>query len=138
VSSDSLSKEFRERIDAENSLIAQRVSWLILSQSFLFIAYTAALVAKPPPSHAAQITHLLDVFPILGLVIVAGVYASICAALLTISALRARFADIEPAHVYPFDDLPAGWVRQLGHMAAYVPPVAIGATWIWLLTTNPS
>jgi hypothetical protein len=136
-SSRSVSEEFRERLDAEDALIAQRVSWLILSQSFLFIAYTAALVARPTHAHADQIGHLLRVFPVLGLVIVAGVYASIWAALLSIRSLRRTFQALERRHAGPFDGIPSGRVRGMGNVAAHVPPLAIGATWIWLLTTNP-
>jgi hypothetical protein len=133
----SFSEEFRERLDAENSLVAQRVSWLILSQSFLFIAYTGALVARPTHAHAGQITRLLRAFPVLGLVIVAGVYVSIWAALLSIRALRRCFDSVEPHQANPFDQVPGSGVRRLGNVAAHLPPIAIGATWIWLLTTNP-
>jgi hypothetical protein len=114
------------------------VSWLILSQSFLFIAYTAALVARPTHAHSDQIARLLHVFPVLGLVIVAGVYASIWAALLSIRALRLSFEALEPRHPGPFDAIPGLRVRQLGNVAAHVPPLAIGATWVWLLVTNAS
>jgi hypothetical protein len=136
VSSLSISEEFRERVDAENSLIAQRVSWLILSQSFLFIAYTASLVARPLPGHRTQLSRLLDVFPVLGVVIVVGTYASIWAGLVSIRQLRARFDVTEAVHLNPFDGLPTPRVRRLGHLAAHVPPIAIGATWLWLLVTN--
>jgi hypothetical protein len=132
----SVSEQFRERLEAENSLIAQRVSWLILSQSFLFIAYTAALVARPPGAHEPEINRLLHIFPVLGLVIVAGVYAAIWAALLSIQALRQRFAAIEPNSPNPFDSIPAPRVRELGNIGIHVPPLAIGATWIWLLATR--
>ena len=114
------------------------MSWLILSQSFLFIAYTAALVARPTHAHSDQIARLLHVFPVLGLVIVAGVYASIWAALLSIRALRLSFEALEPRHPGPFDAIPGLRVRQLGNVAAHVPPLAIGATWVWLLVTNAS
>jgi hypothetical protein len=110
---------------------------LILSQSFLFIAYTGALVARPPESHAHQITRLLHVFPVLGLVIVAGVYASIWAALLSIRSLSRRFDALEPKHANPFDQIPGRRLGELGNIAAHVPPLAIGITWLWLLTTNP-
>jgi hypothetical protein len=119
------------------SLVAQRLSWLILSQSFLFIAYTGALVARPTHAHEDQITRLLRIFPVLGLVIVAGVYASIWAALLSIRGLRQCFDSIEPDHSNPFDRIPGLRVRRLANIALHLPPVAIGATWIWLLTTNP-
>jgi hypothetical protein len=76
------------------------------------------------------------VFPVLGLVIVAGVYASIWAALLSIRALRLSFGSLEHVQAGPFDAIPGRRVRRLGNVAAHVPPLAIGATWIWLLATN--
>jgi hypothetical protein len=117
-------------------LVAQRLSWLILSQSFLFIAYTAALVAWPTTAHVDQIDRLLHVFPVLGLVIVAAVYASIWAALLSIRALRLSFDALEQRYASPFEGIPSRRIRGLGNVAAHVPPLAIAATWIWLLTTN--
>jgi hypothetical protein len=133
----SVSHLFREQLEAENSLIARRVSWLLLSQSFLFIAYTGALVARPPNAHAHQITRLLNVFPLLGVLIVASVYASILAALLSIRALRWRFDEIGE-HADPFEDVPGKHIRGMGNLAAHVPAIAIGVTWIWLLLTSPS
>jgi hypothetical protein len=134
----SFSDHFRARLDAEHSLIAQRVSWLLLSQSFLFIAYTGALVARPSHAHEQQINRLLHVFPLLGLVIVTGVYASILAALLSIRSLRRCFDSIQRQHTNPFDQIPTPPIRRVGDLAAHVPPIAIGVTWIWLLLTTPS
>jgi hypothetical protein len=111
---DSLSEHFRRRLDAEHSLIAQRVSWLLLSQSFLFIAYTGALVARPTSAHAHQIDRLLRLFPVLGLVIFAGVYASILAAILSIRALWTCFDSVEPDHTDPFDRIPSRRIRRMG------------------------
>jgi hypothetical protein len=127
----------RERLDAEHSLIAQRVSWLLLSQSFLFIAYTGALVARPSDAHEHQIDRLLRLYPALGLVIFAGVYTSILAALLSIRALRRCFESVEPDHANPFDRVPGARVRRMGNVASHVPPIAIGVTWAWLLVTTP-
>jgi hypothetical protein len=76
------------------------------------------------------------VFPALGLVIVARVYASIWAALLSIRALRRSFEALGPGDAGPFDDIPGPGVRRLGNVAAHVPPLAIGATWLWLLATS--
>jgi hypothetical protein len=103
----------------------------------LFIAYTALIVARPTLSHHDEADRLLYVFPVLGIVIVTGVYASILAALITIRALRERFDALEPDRANPFDDLPTSGVRALGNVAAHVPPLAIGITWICLLASNP-
>ena len=40
----------------EHFLVTQRVSWLLLSQSFLFIVYSALVVSKPLPRREAQAT----------------------------------------------------------------------------------
>ena len=135
---DSLSEHFRRRLGAEHSLIAQRVSWLLLSQSFLFIAYTGALVARPSRAHEHQIDRLLHLFPVLGLVIFAGVYASILAAVLSIRALWTCFDSVEPDDTDPFDRIPSRGARRVGNVATHVPPIAIGVTWIWLLVTTPA
>jgi hypothetical protein len=135
-SSRSVSEEFRARLEAEDVLVAQRASWLILSQSFLFIAYTGALVARPTHAHVTQITQLLHVFPLLGLVIVGAVYSSIWAALLTSRALRRGFEALDPERASPLDAIPGTALRRLGNLAAHVPPLAIGTTWVYLLATN--
>ena len=132
----SLSEQFRERLGEEHFLATQRVSWLLLAQSFLFIAYTALVVSRPTPAHEHQVSRLLLAVPLLGIVIVIGVYASILAALLTIRALRARLNALEPEHPNPFDAIPTASVRTLGHAAAHVPPLAILATCVWLLITG--
>jgi len=127
---------FRARLDQENLLAVQRVSWLLVSQSFLFIAYTAVVIAKPAPNRHEQAVRLYHTIPVLGLVIVAGVYISIIAALVSIRELRREFDLLEAQHRNPFDAIPNRSVRALGAVAVHVPPVAIGATWIWLLVAG--
>ena len=130
------SEAFRARLDQENLLAVQRVSWLLVSQSFLFIAYTAVVIAKPLPARHDQAVRLYYTIPVLGLVIVAGVYVSIVAALVSMRQLRREFNLLEPAHRNPFDAIPNHSVRALGTVAIHVPPLAIGATWIWLLAAG--
>ena len=127
------SEAFRTRLDQENLLAVQRVSWLLVSQSFLFIAYTAVVISKPLPARHEQAVRLYHTLPTLGLVIVAGVYVSIIAGLVSMRQLRREFELLEPEHRNPFDAIPSRAVRAFGTVAIHVPPLAIGATWIWLL-----
>ena len=128
-----LSERFRGRLNEENFLVVQRVSWLLVSQSFLFIVYATLVVAKPSPSRQEQAMRLFYAIPSLGIVIVTGVYASILAALLSIRALRREFDLLEPEKADPLDTIPNRSIRVMGTIAAHVPPIAIGVTWIWLL-----
>ena len=122
----SLSEPFRDRLGEERFLITQRVSWLLLSQSFLFLAYTALTVARPSPGKEQQASRLYHAVPVLGFVI------SIVAGVLTSRALRREFEALELDHLNPFDSIPGSSLRALGDVAVHVPPPAIGVTWIWL------
>ena len=66
----------------------------------------------------------------------AGVYVSIVAGLFSIRALRREFELLEPEHRNPFDLIPGRSVRAFGTVAIHVPPLAIGATWIWMLVAG--
>jgi hypothetical protein len=131
-----LANHFQERLRDERFLVTQRVSWLLLSQSFLFLAYTALVVARPGARREQQAVRLYHAVPLLGIVIVAGVYASIIAAVLTGRALRRQFGALETKRVTPFDPIPNARLRALGDVAIHLPPLAIGATWITLLVSG--
>ncbi len=57
-------------------------------------------------------------------------------ALFSIRGLRREFELLEPEHRNPFDLIPGRSVRALGTVAMHVPPLAMGATWIWLLVAG--
>ena len=131
-----VSERFRERLNQEHFLVLQRVSWLLVSQSFLFIVYAGIVVAKPSPVRHAEASRLFYAVPALGLVIVAGVYASILAARFTIRALWREFDRLQPTHPDPFDRIPNHRIRVLGGIGVHVPPLAIAAFWVWLLAVG--
>ena len=121
---------------ADPTVGASRRAWLLLSQSFLFLAYTTLTVARPSPGKEDQASRLYHAVPALGFVIVAGVYASIVAALFTSRALSRRFRALGFEHVNPFDSIPNASLRALGNVAVHLPPLAIGVTWIWLFAAG--
>ena len=85
----------RERIEHEDNLIVQRLSWLVASQSFLFTAYaivTNGLTAQPPQPacvHFMEQLHLLfQLIPVVGTLTCVLIYVSVLAAVVTMRRLR--------------------------------------------------
>jgi hypothetical protein len=70
-----------EGVKAEFDLIAGRMSWLMIAESFIFSAFGTA-VANYRPDHllAAELTYLLCVLPLVGMLLAVCVYAAILAA----------------------------------------------------------
>jgi hypothetical protein len=59
----------REQIEHEDSLISERISWFMTSQSFLFTAYAISLTARielRTPWHAAQ-QALVFIIPVIAI-----------------------------------------------------------------------
>src|SRR6266446_4154331 len=80
----------RTRIEHEDNLIVQRLSWLVASQSFLFTAYaivTNGLASQPPqPScihFSDQLQLLFQLIPIVGTLTCVLIYVSVLAAVAT-------------------------------------------------------
>src|SRR5881628_2698690 len=73
----------RQRIEHEDNLIVQRLSWLVASQSFLFTAYAIVLnglTGSPPPAAGAlmhQQMRLSRLIPLAGILTCALIYVGI-------------------------------------------------------------
>jgi hypothetical protein len=129
----------RERLEHEDNLIVQRLSWLVASQSFLFTAYAIVsngLMTQPPqtgsPHFADQLQRLFQLIPVVAMLASILIYISILAAVLTMRRLRtgyrSRFGPEE-------DGLPpimtAAPVRLYGLVAPLLLPLVF--TTIWLI-----
>src|SRR3981081_3107848 len=85
---------FRSRIEHEDDLIIQRLSWLVASQSFLFTAYaitTNGLSSVEPKSAGRfleQAELLFRMIPTVAIGVALLIYISILAALRAIRQLR--------------------------------------------------
>jgi len=130
----------RERIEHEDSLIVQRLSWLVASQSFLFTAY--AIVSNglmSQPSQPAclrfgeQLQLLFQLIPIVATLTCVLIYISILAAVVTMRRLRngyrSRFGPEE-------DGLPpimtVAPTRLFGLVAPLLLPLVFAAVWLVL------
>jgi hypothetical protein len=74
-------------IDKELGLINERMSWLVISESFIFSAFTTAIVSVERSRVLAVFTWLM---PIVGLLLVLLVYPALLAAHHTANGLKAE------------------------------------------------
>ncbi len=130
----------RARIEHEDNLVVQRLSWLVASQSFLFTAYaivTNGLASQPPlPScihFSAQLQLLYQLIPVVGTLTSALIYISILAAVASMRHLRnsyhSRFAEDEKGMPSIMTRPP---IRLFGHSAAVLLPLVFITIWLVL------
>ena len=130
----------RERIEHEDNLVVQRLSWLVASQSFLFTAYAIvsnglmSQPAQPACLHfGEQLQLLFQLIPIVATLTCILIYISILAAVVTMRRLRnsyrSRFGPEE-------DGLPpimtAAPIRLFGFVAPGLLPLVFAAVWLVL------
>lgn len=129
----------RERLEHEDNLIVQRLTWLVGSQSFLFTAYAIVSngLLSPPQLASAHLTDqlqlLFQLIPIVAMLTCILIYISILAAVVTMRRLRndyrSRFGPEE-------DDLPpimtAAPVRLFGLVAPLLLPLVFSTIWLIL------
>ncbi|HUJ72890.1 MAG TPA: hypothetical protein VLZ30_11655 [Verrucomicrobiae bacterium] len=127
----------RERIEHEDNLVVQRLSWLVASQSFLFTAYaivTNGLASQPPtyPVHFMnQLHRLFQLIPVVGTLTSVLIYVSILAAVVAMRRLRNSYR----SRFGKDDDLPiqAGpSIRLLGYTAPLLLPLVFTIVWLVL------
>jgi hypothetical protein len=130
---------FRNRIEHEDNLIMQRLSWLMASQSFLFTAYaivTNGLTSQPLGSTNTYVVHLrqlLQIVPVVALINSLLVFIGILAALRAIFQLRGSYKkQAEMLKGLPLQTKPS--TRALGFAAPFLLPLLFMAVWLLLLT----
>lgn len=128
----------RQQIDGENSLMNQRVNWLLVSQSF-FVSAFASLVTSPPdsePNFYNQLqSRLIWIIPGISLVVSLFIYIGILASLMYMGNLRKSYQtypqDSSVEHYPPIQRTTVA--RLLAQIPpAFVPLLFIGI-WIYLL-----
>ena len=128
----------RRRIEHEDSLTVNRLSWLVGSQSFLFTAYALTLnglaVGREGPMADRQ-ALLCRLIPLIGVATTALIYAGLIASGRALVWLRGlvheRLGD-ETLLGLPIVHSPAGIIR-LGQLAPRVLPVVFLIVWLALL-----
>jgi hypothetical protein len=129
----------RAQIEFEASLIAQRLSWFVASQAFLFSAYAITLNFNPvrDPTLASYVRQQHLLFRLIPLVAIAActlIYFAILGGLFAQLHLRQFLARaLPPERLAPFPPIQgARSTHLLGLAAPLGLPLAIVAAWILL------
>jgi hypothetical protein len=129
---------FRSRIEHEDNLIVQRLSWLMASQSFFFMAYAVTTngLSSLPSGNAgrflAQEVLLFELIPIVAIFNALLIYLSILAAWKGIRELRRAYQSQCVGNQPPPIQTRAA-TRSLGLSAPFLLPLLFIAVWLILL-----
>ena len=129
----------------EESLIVNRLSWLVAAQAFLFTAYAVVLNGASATSarggaiFEARQDQLLKIVPALGLATCALIYLGVLAGVRVVALLRrelrqdhgGRLATGRTGRPPPLPG--TGTTHALGSVAPLLLPRLFFATWAWLL-----
>jgi hypothetical protein len=123
-----------EMLKAEFDLIAGRMSWLVIAESFIFSAF-ATVIANYRPDHPVVegLRFLAWILPIVGMFLAVAVYLAILAALSAIDTLkrqRDRMMAGLPPHLRI--DLISARSRQQwwGNLSAHAIPPVLFLVWV--------
>jgi hypothetical protein len=122
-----------EALKAEFDLIAGRMSWLVIAESFIFSAF-ATVTASYRPDHprVGQLLYLAWTLPLVGMFLAASVFVAILAALFAVDTLknqRDRMMAGLPVQLR-IDLISARSRKQWwGNLPAYVIPPVLFLVW---------
>jgi hypothetical protein len=131
----------RARLEHEDGLIVNRLSWLMASQSFLFTAYAIVLNGLSSATTRSILDHhgrLIRLIPVVGIASSALISTGIVAATRAMAWLRRQFRLRVPDEValgLPPIQTP-GPIAAAGLAAPLILPVAFVAVWLYLLVTR--
>ena len=129
---------FRNRIEHEDNLIMQRLSWLMASQSFLFTAYAivsngmSTLRANNGNEFVNHLTTLGRIVPIVALLNSLLIALSIFGALKAIHELRNEYQKLpQTLEIIPLQT--SRVARRMGLSAPILLPLLFLVVWFYLL-----
>ena len=129
----------RSRLEHEDSLISQRLSWLVASQSFLFSAYAIVLngLDTGTSSTLAMVMQqrqlLFRLIPLVAVLTCVFIYPSILAAVRAIAMLRALYRTQVMETEQTLPPIQTGWfTRGMGLLAPLLLPVMFACVWLIL------
>lgn len=124
----------RRRIEHEDNLVSQRLSWLVASQAFLLTAFAISLNASPDlkPPHYANSNHLLvALLPYAGVACILVLWLTLAGALWSMAVLRAQADRITQPGDFPIHSRAA--IRRLGFAAPIAIPAVFLALWLAII-----
>ena len=131
----------RARLEHEDGLTVNRLSWLVASQSFLFTAYAITLnglAAGPGGAMAERQAMLCRIIPLIGVATTGLIYTGLIASARAVAwlrgTLRARIADETRLGLPPVHS--PGAIVALGQVAPRVLPLVFLIVWLALLVAG--
>jgi|HubBroStandDraft_3_1064219.scaffolds.fasta_scaffold185476_2 hypothetical protein len=127
----------RRRIEHEDNLVNQRLSWLVASQAFMLTAFAillnAPLNSLIPPYYAAN--HLLvSLLPYAAIACVVIIWVTLAGAIWSMQLLRAKAASITLPNDIPVQSPRA--IRSLGLVAPIGIPAIFLLLWVMLIVVT--
>jgi len=127
----------RRRIEHEDNLVNQRLSWLVGSQAFLLTAFAISLNAGPdlkPPLYASANRLLVALLPYASVACILILWLTLAGALWSMAVLRAQAGRITQPGDFPIHSRPA--IRWLGFAAPIAIPAVFLALWLTLIASR--
>jgi hypothetical protein len=122
-----------EVLKAEFDRIAARMSWLVIAESFLFLAFVTAIASyRPDHPVAGVLQYLAFVLPVVGMFLPGCVYVAIFAAVSAVATLKSQREQMMAGLPPPLRiDLISAHSRQerWGNLPALVIPPALFLIW---------
>jgi hypothetical protein len=127
-------RAIRDQIEHEDSLIVQRLAWLMAAQSFFFTGYAIVANATPQPRNpllAKQLDLLFDIIPAVACISDVLIYCSVIAGVLALYRLRTAYAE----HVAPAGNFPEIHGNRLTRCLGYASPILLPLVFLiaWLI-----
>ena len=121
----------------EDTLISNRLSWLLTTEGLLFGALSIIATSQTDKSvDQVLVTALKQSLPIMGILIPVSVFVTIVLANISLSRLQIKWDDVRsryPSHPNPFGIQQSNryWLNGLGPSSCI--PISIVAVWVYIL-----
>ncbi|HXA13917.1 MAG TPA: hypothetical protein VNW23_02215 [Opitutaceae bacterium] len=127
----------RRRIEHEDNLVNQRLSWLVAAQAFMLTAFAISLNAPPAsrlPSYAAANSALIALLPYVAIACIVIIWFTLVGAIWSMKLLRAQAAAITLPNDIPVQSRPA--IRGLGLAAPIGIPIVFLVFWVAVIVAG--
>lgn len=125
----------RQRIEHEDNLINQRLSWLVGSQSFLITAFAISLNAPKEfllPEYVRLHKLLVHFLPLVSIASILVLMLTVCGAAIALSKLRRESDRITTQEDIPIHS--SRLIRWMGLSAAFIIPLLFLSLWLVLFS----
>jgi hypothetical protein len=120
----------RDRLDHEHVLLSERMTWIVMSNAWLFTAFAVSLgSAATPGPYGPALRTLVRLLPWVAIASLVTYYISVTAALFAMSRLH-RFIDVHDDQLLRSAIVGGPTQRVSGLAAQLLLPVIFLATWV--------